>query len=156
CTGRLPFKGSTNMAALKSLATDQPAPTRTLNPAVPPALDDLVMRLLAKKPDDRPATARAVIEALEAIERMPGLPAPAEGPTDVFQAPADEPVESQPTHPGRGKTGWRWLVATAAAFLVLGPLSWFYGADVVRFATNKGELVIVTDDPNIEVTVNKD
>jgi Ca-activated chloride channel family protein len=38
-----------------------------LSAAVPAALSDLIMQLLAKKPEDRPASARAMAEALTAI-----------------------------------------------------------------------------------------
>ncbi|MBV8430400.1 MAG: protein kinase, partial [Solirubrobacterales bacterium] len=68
-TGELPFPGKTITAVLTSLAVDTPAPPRQRNPAVPPALDELVMRLLAKEPADRPASAQAVVEAIGRIER---------------------------------------------------------------------------------------
>src|SRR5262249_45645638 len=57
CTGRLPFGGANTLAALSSLATDTPRPVRDLNPAVPPALAELVMQLLAKEAAHRPASA---------------------------------------------------------------------------------------------------
>ncbi len=69
CTRRLPFPGTTIVAILTSLATDTPPAPRELNPAIPPALDALVMRLLSKRPSDRPASAQAVFEAIETIER---------------------------------------------------------------------------------------
>ena len=69
CTGVLPFRGATSMQVLSALALDQPQPPRALNPAVPPLLNELVMRLLAKRPDERPPSARTVIEVLEALER---------------------------------------------------------------------------------------
>src|SRR5262249_18192922 len=49
-TGRLPFTGENTLAALRALAVEVPKSPRTLNPAVPAALSDLVMRLLAKEP----------------------------------------------------------------------------------------------------------
>jgi hypothetical protein len=58
------------MAVLTALATDTPSPPRELDPGVPPALDELVLRLLAKDPADRPASAQAVVEAIKAIERQ--------------------------------------------------------------------------------------
>jgi Tol biopolymer transport system component len=42
----------------------QPAPPRTHNAFVPPWLDDLVLRLLAKRPEDRPDTASEVLTLL--------------------------------------------------------------------------------------------
>ena len=69
CTGELPFPGTTVMAVLTSLSIDTPAPARDRNPAVPPALDELVMQLLAKNPADRPASAEVVVQAIRSIER---------------------------------------------------------------------------------------
>src|SRR5262249_50868992 len=68
CTGKLPFKGKDTISTLMAVASDKPIPIRDLNPEIPPALDGLVMRLLAKKPEDRPGTAGAVVEVLAAIE----------------------------------------------------------------------------------------
>ncbi len=70
CTGAMPFAGDTTMALLTDLALFHPKPVRDLNPDVPLALADLVMRLLAKKPADRPASAQEVVEGLQAVERV--------------------------------------------------------------------------------------
>ena len=69
CTGGLPFPGMTVMAVLTSLSVGTPSPVRDLNPAVPPALDVLVMQLLAKTPADRPVSAEVVVQAIKSIER---------------------------------------------------------------------------------------
>ena len=67
-TGRPPFTGADTLATLLSVAATQPVPPRELNPAVPAALSDLVVRLLAKDPAGRPASAAAVVEAIKVIE----------------------------------------------------------------------------------------
>jgi serine/threonine protein kinase len=41
-----------------------PTPLRKLEPRVPPALEDVVQRMMAKKPEDRFATPREVVDAL--------------------------------------------------------------------------------------------
>jgi len=70
CTGEMAFKGDRTLAILSALALETPKPPRELNPEVPPALSDLVMRLLAKKPADRPASAEAVAAELENISNQ--------------------------------------------------------------------------------------
>jgi len=55
--GELPFRGETPLALLTSLALDNPVPPIARNPAVPQALSDLVLQLLAKDPAYRPPTA---------------------------------------------------------------------------------------------------
>jgi WD40 repeat protein/tRNA A-37 threonylcarbamoyl transferase component Bud32 len=67
-TGRPPFHGADALAVLVRIATDDPAPPRQLNPAVPAALADLIVRLLAKDPAKRPPSARAVADALRTLE----------------------------------------------------------------------------------------
>jgi Tol biopolymer transport system component/tRNA A-37 threonylcarbamoyl transferase component Bud32 len=62
----------------------QPAPPSTHNSLVPPWLDDLVLRLLAKRPQDRPDTAPEVLALLDpavpAAQGPPTPPPPAAGP----------------------------------------------------------------------------
>jgi len=66
-TGRLPFEGATTLAVLRAAALTDPEPPTKLNPALPAPLADLVLKLLAKNPKDRPQTATAVIEALQEV-----------------------------------------------------------------------------------------
>jgi serine/threonine protein kinase len=68
CTGELPFKGHDTLSIISALALDTPTPPLDLNPEVPTALSDLVMQLLAKKPDERPDSSLAVVQALQDIE----------------------------------------------------------------------------------------
>src|SRR5207253_507127 len=68
CTGDVPFKGADTLAILLAVATDKPKPPREVNPGVPPALSDLIMQLLEKKPALRPASAASVVHAIQAIE----------------------------------------------------------------------------------------
>jgi serine/threonine protein kinase len=70
CTGLPPFRGANTAATLLAVDEKQPPPPAALTQEVPAALSDLVMRLLAKDPADRPASARAVGEVLEDIEAV--------------------------------------------------------------------------------------
>lgn len=74
--GEPPFTGSSTIAILKATALKDPRPLREMNPSIPPALADLIKRLLAKKPQDRPASAAEVIAELEAIAVEHGLVEP--------------------------------------------------------------------------------
>ncbi|WP_439623639.1 protein kinase domain-containing protein [Gemmata sp.] len=64
-TGVRPFRGPTLTATLRAVGEHHPPPPREVNPAVPAALSDLIVRLLAKSPADRPASAAAVAAELE-------------------------------------------------------------------------------------------
>ncbi len=67
CTGKLPFERPTLMAILTAIATEEPPPVREVNPAVPEPLADLIRRLMAKNPADRPASAQSVAKELDQI-----------------------------------------------------------------------------------------
>jgi Tol biopolymer transport system component len=63
----------------------QPAPPSTHNALVPPWLDDLVLRLLAKRPQDRPDTASEVLALLASPAGVaPGPPAQTPPPARPF------------------------------------------------------------------------
>jgi tRNA A-37 threonylcarbamoyl transferase component Bud32 len=66
-TGRVPFDGPTEMATALAHLRDTPPSVTALRPAVPPAVDSLVQKLLAKSPADRPPTAVAARQALELL-----------------------------------------------------------------------------------------
>jgi serine/threonine protein kinase/ABC-type branched-subunit amino acid transport system substrate-binding protein len=66
-SGEPPFPGSSVFAVLTAVAFRDPRPLAEVNPSLPKELAELVMRMLAKKPEERPASASAVVEALEAI-----------------------------------------------------------------------------------------
>src|SRR5262249_18311074 len=69
CTHQLPFPGNDSMAILAAQARAAPTPPQTLNPDVPPALNDLILRLLATDPAQRPTSAGEVATILEQLER---------------------------------------------------------------------------------------
>ena len=55
--GRRVFDGKSDLELLNQIRSPQIVPPSTVNPRVPEALDEVVLRLLAEAPDDRPATA---------------------------------------------------------------------------------------------------
>ncbi|MFB7948472.1 protein kinase [Kitasatospora phosalacinea] len=69
--GDPPFPAPTALAVLRRQVDDPPVPLRRLRAEVPAALESLVLRLLAKRPEARPAEAAEVHAVL-----LPMLPAP--------------------------------------------------------------------------------
>ncbi len=66
-TGQPVFSGSTPVATAIAHVKDTPIPLRARSPfAIPPTLDSLIMKCLAKHPDDRPASAAEVSQRLAA------------------------------------------------------------------------------------------
>ncbi|AOR30462.1 hypothetical protein BFF78_04830 [Streptomyces fodineus] len=71
-TGRPPFEAATWHAVLLRHIEEPPVPPGRLRPGLPPAWDGLILDLLAKDPDARPATAAEVRARLAEL----GGPAP--------------------------------------------------------------------------------
>jgi len=65
--GKPPFVGDSYEAVLAAHLTQVPAPVKTHRPEVPPELDELIMRCLAKKPADRWPSADEILRRLERI-----------------------------------------------------------------------------------------
>jgi eukaryotic-like serine/threonine-protein kinase len=66
-TGRLPFDGPSPQAiAAKHVLEEAPSP-RSLNPAIEPALERIIMRAMSKRPEDRYPSVRAMRSELLAL-----------------------------------------------------------------------------------------
>jgi eukaryotic-like serine/threonine-protein kinase len=104
-TGELPFPRATPQAVMVAHAIERPTPLSARRPDLPPPLSGLVMRLMEKRPPDRPQTAEEVIRALD------GVATPSGGSATVAVV--------------RPRVRRRWAyVAAALAVLVLGGLVW--------------------------------
>jgi serine/threonine-protein kinase len=66
-TGELPFEAGGPVAMMKAHLYQVPRPAGEKRPGIPAALDEVVAELLAKDPDDRPATAAEVRERLRVV-----------------------------------------------------------------------------------------
>ena len=67
--GRLPFEGVTMMEMLVDIARGSPPALSSVAAAVPADVSDLVMRMIAHDPGQRPASAGAVSEEIGTIEK---------------------------------------------------------------------------------------
>jgi serine/threonine protein kinase len=77
CTGIPPFRAAAAVAVLRQVSEQTPPSIRDLNSEVPPRLEALIARLMAKNPAERFQSAAEVAEALEGILNQVKQPASA-------------------------------------------------------------------------------
>ncbi|MFG2468824.1 protein kinase [Streptomyces canus] len=114
-SGDVPFAGSTALGVLHRHLYEPPLPVRRTRPEVPEALEALVLRLLAKDPQHRPASAQDVYEDLALLLPARGTPTGAPlDPTRPFlrphapwpdraRTPAHQPAPVTPVPEATGK-----------------------------------------------------
>ncbi len=69
-TGTTPFQAAEAGELIRLHASKQPAPPRTLRPDLSPALEAIILKLLAKDPDDRYASADSLIKDLDRLDEL--------------------------------------------------------------------------------------
>jgi beta-lactam-binding protein with PASTA domain/predicted Ser/Thr protein kinase len=118
-TGRVPFEGDSAVAVALKQVSEAPRRPSAINPGIPPALDAVVMRALAKDPDARFKDADAFLKALDAAERAPDAPRPQDTAAYAAVSPEGEtdlPVEEEyEEYVVERRRRWRWLVLALLA-----------------------------------------
>ena len=154
--GKRPFTGESQVAIAMAQINEKPPP---LPPTVAVPVQNLVMAMIAKKPEDRPATAATVARAATALRRgdvsaaAAAVPAIATGnssgddmtqllssglstedATRLLPATAATPVlEEQEAEAKRKRSPWTWpLIALIAVLLLV------IGGAVFAMVTNQG------------------
>jgi len=116
CTGVKPFGAENTMSVLNALAVHDPRPIHEVNPAIPKPLSDLVTQLLAKAPDERPASANAVLERLRQLETQ--LAAPRTHSEKLSRQPVSAAPALAQLDPARRRIGQRWVMLGLATMLL--------------------------------------
>lgn len=147
-TGDGPFRAPAAVAVARAHVSDQPPRLSSLRPDTPPALDDLVDRLLRKEPGARPGTAEVAALAAQLLRDAPATTAllkplppalPPAGGTRVMPATRQEPavappataalpvVPTSPAPPeptGQGSGKGKWVGVGLAVLLASTLLAW--------------------------------
>lgn len=99
-TGKVPFAADTPMATLYQVVHQPPVSPRQVNPSIPPYLESIILKAIAKRPEDRFQTGGEMAESLRRRGVTPApakrgstrLPAPASPPGGVTPAPRRRPL----------------------------------------------------------------
>jgi serine/threonine protein kinase len=93
-TGTLPFKSDSDdlVAVIYGHVNEPPPPPRTVNRAVPPEIELVILKLIEKEPDRRYQTAQEVVDELRSLL--------GEGPS----APADPALQQHPSPAAAAKS----------------------------------------------------
>ncbi|WP_052887682.1 Stk1 family PASTA domain-containing Ser/Thr kinase [Thermogemmatispora carboxidivorans] len=124
-TGRTPFEGDTPVAVAMQHIQDPPIPPSHYNPAIPPALEEIILRCLEKIPEMRYRDGSALARALEAL----GETELAEPVADVAAAPTvlTSPYRPSSSGVGHGLVNEAPIAAAAPGYdqppLAAGPLA---------------------------------
>jgi serine/threonine-protein kinase len=131
-TGRLPFEGETPVAVALKQVNEAPRPPRQINPAIPPALEAVILRAMAKDPAKRYTSAEEMRDDLRRViagqpvaavpvhdetSVMPVVPVGTEHRTAVRRTPVEPPRRSP----------WGWIAALIALTLLGGILAYASG-----------------------------
>ena len=167
-TGKNAFGGPTVAATLMMVSADDPTPIRVLAPAVPEGLERVVLRCLAKNPDDRYQSAAELDEALAPFDedesqstRWPDAALLVSGAHPISRlavpslAPASDDDALRTTQewssapPRRRRFGLPTIIVVGLLFVMAGAwaLSRPTGGDTSASAVDTGDNPVALDQP---------
>jgi predicted Ser/Thr protein kinase len=164
-TGRQPFTGDTVTDIMRQVLEHTPPVPSVVDGHVPPELDGIVMRMLAKRPEDRFPSVRSLFRELRRLEENSSARG-AESARGVVDTRADPESQAAPVTPapsqgdrtlvmadGRERTDWRRaaviggvVVAIAAAAMIPLKLQ-FADANATREGASKASTPVAAVTP---------
>jgi serine/threonine-protein kinase len=158
-TGKTPFTGDTPVEIAMKHLSDPPRPPSVDRPDIPPDLDMIVLRALAKNPDDRFQTAEEMDAELDRVSRGAGVTTEtADAATAVLSGaelaeartaivpPRRPPATTRPGYryadpPPRRRPFWPWLLALL--LVVLAGVAGWYAFGQIQDALSGGSTASV-------------
>ncbi|MBS1712849.1 MAG: PASTA domain-containing protein [Armatimonadetes bacterium] len=155
--GRCPFGGDSTVAIATKHATAPYPSVRSINPSVPPALDEVIRKCMAKSPSERYASVNDLLSDLRSIQDALRFGRPLTWPlragdveaapvAPVVQEPAERPkqtLKKQRAKPADSDGTPRWLVGLVY-LSIIGTLIGVFA--YIGFITHRPKLI---DMPNI-------
>jgi eukaryotic-like serine/threonine-protein kinase len=145
--GRPPFTGDTPVAIAYKQVNEMPVPPSAHNPDVPPRLDAVVMKCLAKNPANRYQTAEELSADLERVKQgqdVEATPLMAAGlggdATQVIARPAPTQVMPPPEEDGSSRKVWLGVLIGLLIFALLAAGGYL----IARAISSKNAPTVVT------------
>jgi serine/threonine protein kinase len=154
-TGRLPFASPNALATLQSIQRDLPVTPRTLDPSIDEDASDLIMTLLEKSPHRRPDSAQQLLKAFEDPRADWQFTAARYSDHQDAVQPSAANVGGKASPATRSRSTFFWPLAG----LMLAMFGWggyVFGPQVIQVMTDQGEIVINTNDPDVQVEILND
>ena len=154
-SGQLPFGATSILATLTSIQSDHPPAPAKINSKADQDLSDLAMCLLEKQPANRPQSATQVVELLSTPREQWSLSVPAYTDSSQHHAGSSRRQTATTAVNGSGRKWSTWIPAMIG-LLMLGGFGWAFAPQIIRIATDQGEVVIEATDDNVEIQVLQD
>jgi beta-lactam-binding protein with PASTA domain len=170
-TGRVPFEADSAVAVALKQVSEFPRTPSELNPAVPTALDAVVLKAMSKDPANRFQSADEFDAALTEAERNPSVPpvetasfAPVPVATPETAEPSGAPPPPAPPREdeeeGKRRRWWRWAIIGVLIAGLVGLAVWALtrpGQVTVPSVTNQDveSATATLEDAGFEVEVNE-
>ncbi|GCF07431.1 protein kinase domain-containing protein [Dictyobacter arantiisoli] len=117
-TGRPPFDGDTPVAVAMQHIQDAPIPPSQLNPNIPPALEEIILRCLEKIPEMRFRDGSTLARALELLGEEDSVTVQA---ANIAPGNGSAPVAAFPTENAFSNSGGQPGITTSGANHQMGP-----------------------------------
>lgn len=126
-TGRVPFDGDSPVSVALKQVNEDPIPPRQVNPDIPPSLEAVIMRAMAKSPSERYSSAEEMRRDLMRVAsgRMVEAPAATASDTTVMPAVGGGAPRVRPVP--RRRNPWPWILAVSLLVLIGVGAAWGFG-----------------------------
>jgi serine/threonine-protein kinase len=139
-TGQRPFDRETPAATLLAVLGEEPPKPRSIEPSIPEALERVILRAMAREPDDRYATMAELAAALACCDTAPDAPASnaaSSGPGRTLPDRPDDPLlpHARPALAALLAAAFAWAAAVLSSAL----------ATIVRALHAEGDAVSIAE-----------
>jgi serine/threonine-protein kinase len=147
--GRVPFGGDSAVAVAYKHVQEPPEPPSRINPDISPSLEAVVMRALAKNPDNRYQTADEFCADLDRVRRgMPVVATPLLAETQAVAGPVTATRVQHPTGvlpPEEQRSRWPWILIGILVLIGVLVALFLIGNNILNENANKVAVPKLTD-----------